>query len=155
MLLSASLFLQSGGEEVAHDFLVVIAGGHHVVIGVDVVAGGFDITEECLKCCGVFLGDEIWFGDDGGAVLHIDEAVGAVEIEVDLLFVHEMEHGDVVFPEAEVLEGVGELGGIGKEIGNNDHEGALPDFLRHGVEGADESGFSLGFDLGEGIEHEL
>ena len=103
----------------------------------------------------VFLRDEVRLGDDGRAVLEIDEAVWAVESEADFLRIHEVEEGDIVLAVAEVLEGFGELFGICEKIGEDDDEGALADFFRDGVQGGDQAGFAGWFDILDGREKAL
>lgn len=128
---------QAGRQEFSEQRLERGVGGDELVVGVGVVGLVADVFEEVFQGGVVFLGDEVRLGDDGGAVLEIDEAVRAVEAEADFLRIHEVEKRDVVLAVAEVLEGVGELFGIGEEIGEDDDEGALSDLFRDGVEGRD------------------
>ncbi|MFT6576750.1 MAG: hypothetical protein ACJA16_004959, partial [Akkermansiaceae bacterium] len=100
-----------------------------MIIGVNVVALLFDVLEKFAKGGVVFIGDEMWLGDDGGAVLEIDKAVGTFEMEFDLLRVEEMKYRDIVLAKAEVLEGLAEFVGIDEEIGKDDDKGALLDFF--------------------------
>ena len=143
---------KAGGEELAEEGLEGGVGGDELVVGRGVVGFFADVFKEILEGGLVFVGDEIWFGDDGGAVLEIDEALGTVELETDFLGIHEMEEGNVVLAVAEVLEGFGEFLGFGEEIGEDDDEGALADFFRDGVEGGDEAGGTGWFDLLDGGE---
>ena len=94
----------------------------------------------------VFFGDEFRFGDDGGFGFHIDEAVGAFEVEIDFRAVHHMENRDIVFLLLEVAEGVGEWCGVGEEVGKDHDEGAARGFRCDRMKGAGEAGFAGGCD---------
>ena len=68
-------FWESGGEEITQEWFERGVGGDELVIGGGVVAFGADGGEEIAEGGFVFIGDEIGFGDEGGAVFEIDEAV--------------------------------------------------------------------------------
>lgn len=148
--ISAFRFWESGGEEITQEWFERGVGGDELVIGGGVVAFGADGGEEIAEGGFVFVGDEIGFGDEGGAVFEIDEAVGAVELEVDFLGIHQVEDRDVVFAVAQVLEGVAKSGGIGEEIGEDDDECALADFFGDGMECGKQAGFAGGLEFSEG-----
>ena len=76
---------------------VVVDGG-----GADEVV---DFGHVLLHGLAVVAGDEAGVGEDGFASFHVDEAGWAVEVEVELLLIEQMEDGDVVFAEAQVLDG--------------------------------------------------
>jgi hypothetical protein len=63
--------------------------------------------------------------EQGRTALEIEEAGGPVEFELDLLPIEEVEDGDIVFPETEVLEGLLEWLGRKEQVRNDDDEGAL------------------------------
>eukprot|EP00903_Cladosiphon_okamuranus_P003713 g3711.t1 len=140
------------GSEIGITGLEGGVGGDELVIRGGVVGFGADLGEEILEGGLVFIGDEVRLGDDGGAVFKIDEAVWAIEFEADFLWIHEVEERDVVLAVAQVLEGFGEFGGVGEEVGKNDDEGALADFFGDGVKGGDEAGLAGGFDVFDGGE---
>ena len=123
-----------------------------MVIGVGVVGFVADVFQELVEGGVVFVGDEVGFDDEGGVVLKVNEAVGAIEVETDFLGIHEMEERDVVLAVAEVLQGVGERVGIGEKIREDDDEGALANFFGDGVEGIDEAGFAGWLDFFDGGE---
>ena len=60
--------------------------------------------------------------------------MGSLEIELDLLRVHQVEDRDVMLAVTQVLEGIGESFGLSEEVGEDDHKGPLPDFLGDLVE---------------------
>ena len=43
----------------------------------------------------------------------------AFEVEFDFLFIEHMEHGDVVFAVAQVLQGVAECVGVAEQVGED------------------------------------
>ena len=77
-----------------------------MVVGRGVVALGADIGEEIAEGGLVFVRDEVGLGNEGRAVLEIDEAMRAVELEGDFLRIHQVEDRDVVLAVAQVLERV-------------------------------------------------
>ena len=64
------------------------------------------VFQKFAKSGVVFISNELWLGDNGGAVLEIDKTVRTLKMEIDFLRVKEVKHRDVVLAKAEVLEGV-------------------------------------------------
>ena len=121
-------FGQAPHEEAAQQAFQRRIGCDELVAGVGVVADVADVGEELSQGGVVFLGDEVWLGDKHRAVLEVDKAVRPIKFKSDLLRVEQVEDADVVFPVAEMLEGVGEFLGIGEKVGQDDDERALADF---------------------------
>ena len=105
-----------------------------------------DLGEKLSQGGVVFLGDQVWLGDQDSPVFQVDEAMGAVELKSDLLRIEEVEDTDVVLPVTEVLQGIRKLRRIGEEVRENDNHGTLADFFRDGVESGNQSGFAGGFE---------
>ena len=99
--------------------------------------------------------DEGGIDEEGVGAFEVEEAGGAVEVEVDLLGGEEVEEGDVVTAEAEVLESALQFGGVDEEVGDGDDQGALADFLSGGVQGLDQGGAALGLEGGELVHDEV
>jgi len=146
---------ETGGDKVANDFLVIGIRLEEVIVGVDAVTFALDGGKELGEGGVVFVGNEMGFGDHGGVVFEVDEAVGTLEVECHFLGIEKVEDRDIVFAEAKVLKGLAEFLRIGKEIGKDDDEGALLNLLGDLVKGSDESSATFRFKFVEGIEDGL
>ena len=151
----AALFLEAGEEEAGEDFFGVFLEEDAVVVDGGVADEGVDGGEVGADDFAVAVGDERGVDEHGFGAFEVEEASGAVEVEVDLLGGEEVEEGDVVAAEAEVLDGAFQFGGFDEEVGDDDDEGALADFFGGGVEGFDEGGFAFGLEGGELVDDEI
>ena len=140
-------FREAGGEELAEERLERGGGGDELVVGGGVVGFVADVFHKLFQSDLVFVGDEVWLDDEGGAVLEIDEAMWPIELEADFLRIHQVEQRDIMLAVAEVLEGFGKLFCVREEIREDDNEGALADFFRDDVERFDQAGFAGWLDL--------
>lgn len=143
---------QAGGKEFAEEGFERGVGSDELVVSIRVVCFVADVFQKLVERGVVFVGDEVRLDHECGVVFKIDEAVGAIEVETDFLRIHEVEKGDVVFPVAQVLQGIGKRRGVGEEIREDDDEGALADFFRDDMERIDEAGFAGGLDFFDGGE---
>lgn len=123
-----------------------------VVVDGGVADEGVDGGEVGADDFAVAGGDEGGVDEHGFGAFEVEEAGGAVEVEVDLLGGEEVEEGDVVAAEAEVLDGAFQFVGFDEEVGNDDDEGALANFFGGGVEGFDEGGAAFGLEGGELVD---
>ncbi len=139
-----STFLgRAGGEEVGQQVALVAVGRHEMVVGFAGMADLPHFGQILAQAFVVSLRDDPWFERNGRAILEIDKTQRTVEAEFDLLAIEEMENRDIVFVEPQVLEGVVQAFRFEEQIGKDDHERALADFLRDRVQGSDEPGAAL------------
>ena len=145
-------FRQPGRQKLPQKRLQWCIRGDELIVGGGVVAFGAHGGEEVAQGGFVFVSDEVGFGDQGGAVLEIDEAVGAFELEADFLGIHQVEDRDVVLAVTQVLERVTERAGIREQIRQDHHEGTLANLLGDGVERTNQPGLAGRFEFAEGGE---
>ena len=108
-----------------------------MVVSVDIMTSGLYLNEEFLNGGGIFVSDQVGFRYDGGTVLKIDETLGAGEIEVYFLRIHQVEYR------------------YAEEIRKDEDQGSLPDFLCHGMEGIHEAGLAFRFQFTKNLEKVL
>ena len=87
-----------------------------MIVSVDIMASGLHLNEEFLNGSGIFVSDQVGLCHDGGAVLKIDETVGAGEIEVYFLRIHQVEYRHVMLAVSKVLKSITKGIRIAEEI---------------------------------------
>jgi hypothetical protein len=102
----------------------------------------------------VVAADEAGVGEKGLAAFEVDESRGSVEIEVELLLVEQMEDGDVVLAEAQVLDGALQFGRRDEEVAEDDDEGSLADALGGIVQRGEQRGVADGLDGAHLVQNE-
>lgn len=149
-MLSDSGGLGAFDEEIGEHFFVGLVGADHAVFGLEFVAAGFHAVKEFAELAEVLFADDAGLGDDAVGSFEIDEADGAVELEVNFGLIQKVEHSEVMFAKAQVLERLKERFSVAKQIRENNNQTAGPDFLSEIVERLDEAGFTsglLGFEM--------
>ena len=126
-----------------------------MVVSVDIMTSGLYLNEEFLNRGGIFVSDQVGFRYDGGTVLKIDETIGAGEIEVYFLRIHQVEYRYVMLSVSEVLKSITKGIRIAEEIREDEDQGSLPDFLCHGMEGIHEAGLAFRFQFTKNLEKVL
>ena len=125
--------------------MVVDGGGADEVV--EFVEVGFDGFA-------VVAADEAGIGEKGLAAFEVDESRRTVEIEVELLLVEQVEEGDVVLAEAQVLDGALQFGGRDKEVAEDDDKGSLADALGGIVQRGEQRGVADGLNGAHLIQNE-
>ena len=108
--------IETSGNEVGDNLLVVGTRLKKVVIGVDVVAFAFDFSQKIAQGRVIFFGDQVGLCNHGGFVLKIDKPMRPLEVEFDFLRIEEVEHCDVMLPESKVLQGISKFLGVSEEV---------------------------------------
>jgi hypothetical protein len=105
---------------------------------------------------------EVAVADGGGVegdvvfgVFEVFEAGEAGEGELQLVAVPELEDDDFLALVAEDANGFEEGGGVVEEVGDEDDEAAAFEVVAEGFDDRSERGFTTGFGLDHGLQHEV
>lgn len=115
---------------------------HDFIDRLEIVGEGLSITTV----------DQGRIGKKRGASFEIDEAGGAIEVEIQLLSVQQMKQSDVMLAKAKVLQSLPQRLRFEEEVGYNYDKGSLGNLFSGLVDTTNKAGIPIGFQLSQLIE---